>query len=44
MQRVAPDKGDAFGPVKEALWDYFLQILFQGEGEGVLEQGVTPFQ
>ena len=41
VQRVTPNIGNTFGPVVEALQDYFLLSLFQGAGEGVPGQGVT---
>ena len=41
VQRFTPDIGDAFGPVEEALWYYFLPTLFQGVGEVVPGQGVN---
>ena len=41
MQRFTPGIGDAFGLVKEALWETFLPALFQGLEEGTLGRGVT---
>ena len=41
MQRVIPDIGDDFRPVKTALWDMFILDLFQDVGEGTLGRGVT---
>ena len=35
MQRVTPGVGAAFGPVEEALWDFFFLALFRGLTEGL---------
>ena len=41
VQQVTPGIGDAFGPLEKALQETFVQELFEGLGEGVLERGVN---
>ena len=41
MQQVAPDIGDAFGPVEKALQETFVPELLEGLGEGEPERRVT---
>ena len=41
VQRVTPGIGDAFGPVQKVLRETFLTELFEGQGEGAPERGVT---
>ena len=41
IQWVTPGIGEAFGPVEKALRETFVSALFEGQGEGAPERGVT---
>ena len=41
MQQVTPVIGDAFRPVETALKDSFVPALFEGLGDGIMEQAFT---